>query len=294
MILAQEQQLVPVGSLLLHPDNVRQGDVGAISVSLQAHGQYRPIVVQQSTGYVLAGNHTLKAATTLGWTEIAVTYVDVTDDEARRILLVDNRSNDLASYDDQGLSDFLTELIESPLGLTGTGYEPEDLDDMIAALGPSDGDERYTPEWIFEAMAVEFDIDLAAPTGGVSYIPAQRYFTKEDDALEQDWSSLTAWCNPPFSVAEAFARKWVEEGVQGCWLGPMSNNTTYVTDLWDRAYCIWSPSRNIEFTYRGEPVPISWKVFVAGFGAEYGSAVERLASVEHSVLLKPLRRKPHG
>src|ERR1017187_2560559 len=87
---------VDVGTLKQHPRNARQGDVGAIVESLRAHGQYRPIVVQRSTNHVLAGNHTLKAARELGWPTIAATFLDVTNDQALRILLVDNRTNDLA------------------------------------------------------------------------------------------------------------------------------------------------------------------------------------------------------
>lgn len=44
---------VPVGDLTPHPDNANEGDVGAISESLERHGQYRAIVVSQATGHIL-------------------------------------------------------------------------------------------------------------------------------------------------------------------------------------------------------------------------------------------------
>jgi len=122
---------VKISDLKIHPRNVRQGDVGAISQSLKENGQYRPIVVQRSTGYVLAGNHTLKAATALGWTEIAATYVDCDDDRALRILIADNKTNDLSSYDESALADLLKELATSDLGLEGTLYTGDDLDDLL-------------------------------------------------------------------------------------------------------------------------------------------------------------------
>lgn len=53
-----EYDVVPVTSVTPHPRNVRHGDVGAITQSLAEFGQYRPIVVQRSTGHVLAGNRT--------------------------------------------------------------------------------------------------------------------------------------------------------------------------------------------------------------------------------------------
>jgi len=123
-----------IDSVRLHPRNVRQGDVGAIAASLSTHGQYRPIVVQASTGYILAGNHTYKAAVSLGWDEIAVNMVVCTDDEALRILLADNRANDLASYDDAGLLEVLKELAGTPLQLEQTLYDLSDLDDLVALL----------------------------------------------------------------------------------------------------------------------------------------------------------------
>jgi len=126
--------VVPIGDVTIHPRNVRQGDVGAISESLKEHGQYRPIVVQRSTGHVLAGNHTLKAAKALGWDRIAVTYVDCDDDRALRILLADNRTNDLATYDDAALADLLRELADTEAGLAGTMFNGDDLDDLCARI----------------------------------------------------------------------------------------------------------------------------------------------------------------
>ena len=68
---------VPVGSLEFFPGNARRGDVEAIARSLAENEQYAPIVVQRATRHVLAGNHTLKAAQSLGWPEIDVVFVDV-------------------------------------------------------------------------------------------------------------------------------------------------------------------------------------------------------------------------
>ena len=125
-------QKVSTADLVLHPHNARQGDVGAIVQSLEAHGQYRPIVVQKSTMRVLAGNHTLQAAAALGWKEVEATIIDVDDDQALRILLVDNRANDLATYDNTVLTDLLESLVRSDFGLSGSGYDGSDLDDLLA------------------------------------------------------------------------------------------------------------------------------------------------------------------
>ena len=114
--------------------NPRRGDVPAIAASLARLGQYRPIVVNKGTYTgrpyeVLAGNHTLMAARQLEWEEIDAVVVDVDEDTATRIVLVDNRTNDLASNDEEILAQLLSELPD----LEGTGYDLDDLDLLTAA-----------------------------------------------------------------------------------------------------------------------------------------------------------------
>ena len=124
-------QSVAISSLTPYPTNPRRGDIDAIASSLTAHGQYRPIVVQASTKFVLAGNHTLKAAKKLGWKKIKAVLVDVDDDTAKKIVLADNRLTDLAGYNEPLLKSLLEALPE----LDGTGFtqsEVETLDRLIS------------------------------------------------------------------------------------------------------------------------------------------------------------------
>lgn len=125
---------VPITGLVPYGDNPRRGNTDVIVDSLKRHGQYRPIVVRAKTFEVLAGNHTLAAARELGWTEIAATFIDCTDDEAARIVLVDNRAADLGHYDDQVLADLLNGLAGD---LDGTGYDADDLAALDALAHPA-------------------------------------------------------------------------------------------------------------------------------------------------------------
>jgi ParB-like chromosome segregation protein Spo0J len=118
---------VDINSVFPYPMNARQGDIGLIAESLAENGQFRPIVVNKRDNSILVGNHTWKAAKSLGWKEIAVTFVDVDDEEAAKIVLVDNRTADLGSYDHVELVDLLREMPSHE----GTGYTPEDLDDLL-------------------------------------------------------------------------------------------------------------------------------------------------------------------
>jgi hypothetical protein len=59
-------------------------------------------------------------------------------------------------------------------------------------------DDCYTPRWVFDAMGLTFDLDVAAPPGGPWHVPAKAYYTAQDDGLSQPWRGLV-WCNPPYS-----------------------------------------------------------------------------------------------
>lgn len=58
-------------------------------------------------------------------------------------------------------------------------------------------DEWYTPPSVFDALGLSFDLDPAAPAGGVPWIPARRHFTKRDDGLSKPWHGRV-WLNPPY------------------------------------------------------------------------------------------------
>lgn len=122
---------VPVSAITPHPRNPRRGSVELIKASLMANGQFKPLVVQTDTGYVLAGNHTLKAARELKWETVSVVYVDVDDDRAMKILLADNRTGDNSTYDDAALLELLHGLNGD---FVGTGYTIDDQEDLAYLL----------------------------------------------------------------------------------------------------------------------------------------------------------------
>jgi ParB-like chromosome segregation protein Spo0J len=130
---------VPIDLIKIAGINPRQGDVGAITESLKEFGQYRPIVVNKQTMNIVAGNHTWQAAKSLNWTHIAVTYIDVTPMDELKVILIDNRSSDLANYNTNDLRDIL-----ATVKLAGTGFNNADLGDIISGGNPNAGKPRVT------------------------------------------------------------------------------------------------------------------------------------------------------
>lgn len=107
---------VGIDSLKLDPRNARkhgEKNLASIVASLRAFGQRRPIVVNRINGEVEAGNGTLLAARELGWQHIAAVYVD--DDPATQtgFAIADNRTAELAEWDDAVLQDLLLDVENS-------------------------------------------------------------------------------------------------------------------------------------------------------------------------------------
>ncbi len=130
---------VALSSVELHPRNPRLGDVSAVAASLTRFGQQKPIVVQASTRFVVAGNHIVRAAQSLGWTEVAANVVELDDATAVAYMLADNRTADLGRYDDGLLAAILAEQVAAD-NLAATGYDADDVAALLRAVGA--GDER--------------------------------------------------------------------------------------------------------------------------------------------------------
>lgn len=199
-IINETIEQVPIGDLQPHPRNPRRGDVGAIQASIGHHGFYGTVVAQRSTGRILAGNHRWLAAKAAGLTEVPVAWVDVDDEQAERILLVDNRANDLASYDDEALLDLLRELQATDDGLAGTGFDDAAMDALLAeAAGAPSEDEDSAEE-----DAVDVPQDPVSRTGDVWSLGAHRLAcgdsTNADTvaALMQGETAHLCFTSPPY------------------------------------------------------------------------------------------------
>jgi ParB-like chromosome segregation protein Spo0J len=123
---------IRVADLSLDPSNVRKHsrrNLDAIKASLRKFGQQKPIVID-AKGIVLAGNGTLTAAQELGWTEISATRTELTGVEATAFAIADNRTAELAEWDET-LANVLLSLTENDFDLSVLGFDQSDLDKLI-------------------------------------------------------------------------------------------------------------------------------------------------------------------
>ena len=67
--------------------------------------------------------------------------------------------------------------------------------------------EWYTPKEIFDALGIVFDLDPCSPGKEVvSWIPAKKHYTVEDNGLMAKWEG-SVWLNPPYGRDTG---KWLE------------------------------------------------------------------------------------
>lgn len=159
--------LVDIERLQLDPKNARRHrkrDLAVLSVSLAEHGQQKPIVTL-ADGRVIAGNGTLEAARSLGWTHLAAVAYDGEDEaKAAAFAIVDNRSAELSEWDFEVLSSTLKQLPDTLRA--GVGFTEHELAPLLAA--------SWEPPDI---------IDLPAE-------PAGRHVVAFDD---DEWRAVEAW-----------------------------------------------------------------------------------------------------
>ena len=90
-------------------------------------------------------------------------------------------------------------------------------------------DEWYTPKFIFDALDVVFDLDVASPTQKTN-VPAKQFIT--ENSLEKEWKGFV-WCNPPFGGRNALV-PWVEKFIKhgnGIFLAPDQTSAKWYKQL---------------------------------------------------------------
>ena len=145
-VVNQFFETVPIDEVQPHPRNPRRGNVELIAESIRQNGFYGSLIVQRSSGHILAGSHRWRGAKAAGYTEVPVTWVDVDDDKATDILLVDNRASDVGEYDTDLIAELLAEKVDEG-ALGATGWTEAALDELLAlanTLETDDGGEGDT------------------------------------------------------------------------------------------------------------------------------------------------------
>jgi ParB-like chromosome segregation protein Spo0J len=175
--------LIPIEGIAKYPNNPRRGDETKIQESLSRFGQQKPIVVAKETNFIVAGNHVYGAAKSLGWTHIAAVVTDLSDKDAKAYLLADNRMSDIGDYNDSALAMILEDLATTGQ-LDGTGYDSDDLDELLAKL------EKQSEE--------SSQLADQSPTAEIVF---------DDDQQQDLWFEFVKWLKGQYPEYETFAAR---------------------------------------------------------------------------------------
>jgi DNA modification methylase len=152
-------QWVPLDSIHLNPDNPRLNDpaVEPVMNSIARFGFRVPIVVNRRTNLIEAGNTRWKAAQRMGLTEVPVIFADDDEVTALAFALADNRTAEIAQWDEPSLADLLKRL-DAEGELAASGFGEDDLGELLARL---DAEDKHDREESFDVAAA---LEAEGPT----------------------------------------------------------------------------------------------------------------------------------
>lgn len=132
-------------------------------------------------------------------------------------------------------------------------------------------DDFLTPAWIFDALDLTFDLDVASPPWA-THVPATTFFTKADNGLAQTWFGRV-WMNPPYSEATPWVDRFIDHRY-GIALLPWAKSA-WTCRIWAAADAIALPPRIFDF----DGGSISYMVMFAAFGDDCVTALHRIGRV---------------
>lgn len=137
----------PISELVQDPANARvhpERNLVALRASLANFTQRKNVVVQRKkdgTRVVRAGNGTLEVARIMGWTHLAWVEIEEDDVQATAYAIADNRTADLAEWDNSTLASLLQSIKAEGVQLEQVGYQEDELKALLETLSmPADAD----------------------------------------------------------------------------------------------------------------------------------------------------------
>jgi len=150
--------------------------------------------------------------------------------------------------------------------------------------------EWYTPAWIFEELAIAFDLDPSSPHDMETAVPANTKFTVFDDGLSKEWFGRV-WLNPPYGKATPFwIRRMIEHG-NGIALVFCRTDTKWCQEAMAAASAMLFVAGRIDFVPGHENAHKKSRcgagTVMFAFGAECAKALSRLSDrgvyLEHNI-----------
>ena len=191
--------------------------VQPVAASIEEFGFGAPIVVQAGTNMIIAGHTRLKAAIRLGWKKVPCRILEITDRNAERLAIADNKTNEIADWNEEHLQEIM-EAFE-PEELENLGFNEEELNDL---LGDGQNDED--------------NIDQPASEPAKAFTN-QTFTLLKGNCLErlkdlEDASIDSVVCDPPYEI-DFMGKGWDRSGI------------AYSVELWSECLRVLKPGGHL-------------------------------------------------
>jgi ParB-like chromosome segregation protein Spo0J len=158
-----------ISELSQDPANARkhnERNLESIVASLRRFGQQTPIVID-SSNVVRKGNGTIEAAKRLGWDTINCVVTDLKSSDAISYAIADNRTAELAEWDDDILAAQLNGLLADDAELlVDAGFTEAELQSLMDRLQINEGEQDGETQ---EIDPDEFEFDCKCPKCGFEF-----------------------------------------------------------------------------------------------------------------------------
>jgi DNA modification methylase len=168
--------------------------------SLEEFGCVDPLIWNERTGHLVGGHQRLSVLKDLGWTETQVSIVDLPEEKEKALNIALNKIS--GDWDMDRLRDLLIELESADIDVTLTGFDTEEISDIL----PKDQD-RDPEEDGFDAAAEAAKIVNPVTRPGDLYIlGSHRLLCGESEdatAMDRLMNGRLAdlvWTDPPYNV----------------------------------------------------------------------------------------------
>lgn len=191
--------------------------VQPVAASIEEFGFGAPIVVQASTNMIIAGHTRLKAAIRLGWQKVPCRILEITDRNAERLAIADNKTNEIADWNEEHLQEIM-EAFE-PEELENLGFNEEELNDL---LGDGQNDEDSSEEPASEPAKAFTNQTFTLLKGNC----LERLKDLEDASID------SVVCDPPYEI-DFMGKGWDRSGI------------AYSVELWSECLRVLKPGGHL-------------------------------------------------
>lgn len=157
---------VEVTKLMPYWNNARNNDktVEKIVNSIKEYGFTVPLVVNKDM-VLVTGHARLKAAKKLGLKTVPCVMVDLTEEQAKKYRIADNKIQESSEWNEEALFKELRE-IGDPLELVNMGFSMKEVEDIIGDIDSLVEDAQELAE-----VVPEYEVTAARPVESTPYEP---------------------------------------------------------------------------------------------------------------------------